>query len=262
MEEGAGSKTPKEQGDKVDEQNGEMMDPRPLGGSSEPCRRSHSNIEPKGNPTNDPRPLGPRSNPQAPLQQDSKKPEKQHEHAPWEDPIEEVSIKIQLSKQFKRCCLVNNALNCHFQAEDAATDASNVPGALLSTATDALSTAKDKASSAAAAAKGAATGAYAASRQLVQKYVTNNTNNGSNNKEQQEKVEIISMGPPKDEVDLTPEEQLTRHHVELDPEKLHHYHLSHHGEGPLDQIKHKAVRNYFFVIFSMSTLDIFDTYKQ
>ena len=57
-----------------------------------------------------------------------------------------------------------------------------------------------------------------------------------------------------DEVDLTPEEQLTRHRVELDPDKLHHYHPRHSFEQPttstppaeeessIDQLKNKAVR--------------------
>lgn len=47
-----------------------------------------------------------------------------------------------------------------------------------------------------------------------------------------------SVGHHKDEVDLSPEEQFTRHHVELDERKLHHFHRS---SGPIDQLKHKAV---------------------
>lgn len=51
--------------------------------------------------------------------------------------------------------------------------------------------------------------------------------------------------PPRhvDEVDLTPEEQLTRHHVELDPGKLHHW--TPQREGPVAWVKHTAVRNTF-----------------
>lgn len=45
--------------------------------------------------------------------------------------------------------------------------------------------------------------------------------------------------PAHDEVDASPEEQFTRHHVELDPDKLHHF--EHHREGPLEQVKKKAV---------------------
>lgn len=43
----------------------------------------------------------------------------------------------------------------------------------------------------------------------------------------------------KDEVDLTPEEQLTRHHVELDVEKLP-THRHHHHHSLVEQVKEKA----------------------
>lgn len=50
-----------------------------------------------------------------------------------------------------------------------------------------------------------------------------------------------AKGPLHDEVDASPEEQFTRHHVELDPERIHH--MQYHKEGPLEQVKKKAVSN-------------------
>ncbi|KAH7624319.1 hypothetical protein Ndes2526B_g00505 [Nannochloris sp. 'desiccata'] len=47
-----------------------------------------------------------------------------------------------------------------------------------------------------------------------------------------------AKGPLHDEVDASPEEQFTRHHVELDPERIHH--MQYHKEGPLEQVKKKA----------------------
>jgi hypothetical protein len=55
--------------------------------------------------------------------------------------------------------------------------------------------------------------------------------------EQESDKNTAAKGPLHDEVDVSPEEQFTRHHVELDPDKLHHYHK----EGTLEQVKKKAV---------------------
>jgi hypothetical protein len=53
------------------------------------------------------------------------------------------------------------------------------------------------------------------------------------------KAAAAVKGPPHDEVDASPEEQFTRHHVELNPENIHH--IEHHKEGALEQVKKKAV---------------------
>ena len=92
-------------------------------------------------------------------------------------------------------------------------------------AADTLRAAKEKTIQAAEAAKGSATGVLEAGKQAVKSMM------GAADQD-------YAAGPPKDEVDLTPEEQLTRHHVELDESKLHHLH---HSSGPIDQLKHKAV---------------------
>jgi hypothetical protein len=64
-----------------------------------------------------------------------------------------------------------------------------------------------------------------------------------NEQDDNKKDAAAAKGPPHDEVDASPEEQFTRHHVKLDPEEVHRMH--HHKEGPLEQVKKKAVSNIF-----------------
>ena len=112
-------------------------------------------------------------------------------------------------------------------------------------ANETLSSARTKTADALSSFKDSASKAWEAGKSAVM---------NSPNSEDDENGPLVAF--KKDEVDLTPEEQFTRHHVELDPSKLHHYHQQQQqqrreGEGTFEHLKTTAVRFSFFSFFSL-----------